>query len=1024
MNKRFFVTLTLAFAFCGMTTAYAQEKVITGTVKIGSVDAEGVDVVVVGGSNWATTDGSGKYSITVNVGDTVEYQYVGYKTETRIIESTSNVINVSLQEEDGTLEEIVILAYGQQRNKNEITGNVVRVSGEEISKAPMVSADQALQGKVAGLQMSTNSGTPGSTQQIRIRGLNSLSASNDPLIVIDGVPMLNGNLSGDSTGSSSLSALSAINSNDIESITVLKDAGATSVYGARGSNGVILITTKKGQSGEASYEFVSSLGIQNNAVKGPRSLTGQEKLDLLLEAYNNSYNDGGAFDSNGVYAQLTERFPAETAALQRWVNNGKPINDWNKAMTNKDAILSILNFSARGGNEKSNYYASLGHNKTDGTIIGSDFRRISGLLSYNTKLSDKLDFSFNANVSNMRQSGILEGGAYYSNPNMIKYFMSPWNPIYTAEGNPNISGLSGLHNPLYTLANNQKVNDVIRVINSNKLGYKIIDNLTFNSQLSIDYTYSRYHNYANAIHGDGLGIGGYVEDSSTSIFNYIFQNSLDYRFYLGEDHRFDVKGLMEFQKVKTDYLYGYGENIADGFTQLGNASANFNADTNYTDWMNLAYLGLVNYSFANKYLLDVSVRREGSSRFAPDLRWGTFWSVGAGWNIMNEEFLVGNETLSTLRLRGSYGTTGNSGIGLNLFQTTVATDRYNDIPAFFPNQLGALVGWETQKKLDAGLDFGLFQDRLTGSFAYFKSRSEDLLYNVPLTNVSGYNGVIQNIGTMENNGIEIELNAQIIKKDNFSWTVSGNIGTVDNKMVEMPFDKTGKKMTVTGSTTRIEEGYPIRGWYMPTYAGANPETGNAQWYVEGQNGATTEAYSQAKASWQGGSAMPTYTAGLGTQIEVGNFFAGANFYFSGGNKIYEDWGNYVQGITSTALLNFNSTDYVLDRWQQPGDVTDTPRLTYGSNTAHQPSSRFLKEGDFVRLRDVTFGYNFKGNVLQQMKIDGLSMSLRGTNLYTWTKADNLKFDPEVGTGLDGSYGYTSFVSPPVKSIIFTVNVKF
>lgn len=1028
MNKKFFVTLTIAFAFCGLSTAYAQEKVITGSVKVGSEPVPGVDVVVNGGENGTTTDDNGGYSISVNVGDKIEYHYVGYKSETRTVDASTQVINITLVEDEGLLEEIVVLAYGQQRSKNEITGNAVRISGEEINKVPLASADQALQGRVAGLQMSANSGSPGSTQQIRIRGLNSLSASNDPLIVIDGVPMLNGNLSGDTEASTSLSALSTINSNDIESITVLKDAGATSVYGARGANGVILITTKRGKTGDAKFEFVSSLGFQRNAVKGPRSLTGEEKYQLLLEAYNNTFNQGGSFDEQAVYEQLIKRYPSQTTALQDWIEAGKPINNWRDAMTNKDAMVSILNFSATGGDEKSNFYASLGYNKTEATVIGADFRRVTGMFSYDTKLNKKVDFGFSANVSNVKQQGILEGGAYFSNPNMIKYFMSPWNNIYNADGSYNINGLSGLHNPLYTLSENQKINDVIRVINNNKIKYKIEEDFSFNTQLSIDYTFSRYHNFNNSIHGDGDGIGGYVEDSNMNIFNYISQNSFDYRFFINDDHRFDLKALMEFQKVKTNNLYGYGENIAVGFSQLGNTSANHLADSYKNDWMNLAYVGLLNYSYLNKYVLDASLRREGSSRFADSQRWGTFWSVGAAWNIMNEDFLQNNNTLSTLRLRGSYGTTGNSGIAINKYQRMVGTDRYDGIPGFLPNQLSTDIGWETQKKTDVGLDFGFLQDRITGGVAYFKSISDDLLYNVPLTQVGGYTGVIQNIGSLQNKGWEFELNAQVVRKDNFSWTVYGNLGTVDNEMIEMQIDPvTQKPKVITGTYTTIEEGHPIRGWKMRTYAGVNPDNGNAQWYkVDQATGerSLTENYGEATPEWTGKSAMPTYTAGIGTQIELGNFFAGANLYLSGGNQVYEDWGNYIHGTTSTALLNYNSTEYVLDRWQQPGDVTNTPKLTYGSTTASQPSTRFLKDGDFIRLRDVTIGYNLKGAVLQHLKIDGLSLSLRGTNLYTWTKDKSLKLDPEVGTANDGSYGYVGFTSPPIKSIIFTVNVKF
>lgn len=1027
MNKRFFVTLTVAFAFCGLSTVYAQEKVISGQVRIGSETAEGVDVIVSGTDRGTSTDSSGMYSISVNVGETIEYQYIGYRLETRTVELSTNVINVNLIEDDSTLDEIVILAYGQQRSKNEVTGNVVQISGEEISKAPMVSADQALQGKVAGLSMATNSGTPGSTQQIRIRGMNSINASNDPLIVVDGVPLTNFNLTGDSASASSLSALSSINSNDIESITVLKDAGATSVYGARGANGVILITTKRGRKGGTQYEFVSSLGVQNNAIKGPRSLTGQEKFDLLLEAYNNTYNGGGPFNSEGVYNQLIDQFPGETEGLQEWVNRGRPVNNWSDYMLNKDALISILNLSATGGDEKTTYFASLGYNKTEGTVIGSDFRRVSGTFSFDRKLSDKIDFGFNVNLSNIKQNGILEQGAFFSNPNLIRYFMSPWNSPYNADGSYNLdrSKLSGLHNPLYTIPNNIKYNDVIRVINNNRLGYSITDDLKFTTQLSTDYSYVFYRNYNNPVHGDGFAYNGYAENSSAQMFKYTSQNSLDYRFYLGDNHRFDAKVLMEYEKLKYNYLYGYGERIPEGFDMLGNASANYDASTDYFDESNLSYLGLLNYSYQNRYLIDASIRREGSSKFHPDNRWGTFWSIGAAWNIMEEDFLINNEALSTLRLRGSYGTAGNSGIGRNLYQNTLGTDRYNGNIGFVPTQLGDKITWEILHKTDVGVNLGFFNDRYTASFAYFKSVTKDLLLSVPVTRTSGYTSITMNTGELENKGFEFELSANVIKTDNFSWTLYGNLGTVKNKILSMPVDASGEKMTITNSFNRIEEGYEMRGWYMRKYAGADPQTGEATWYVNGNDGETTNVYNDAEVTWQGDSAMPKYSGGFGSQVELGNFFASVNFSFAGGNKVYEDWGNYVQGTTTTALLNYNSTDYILDRWQNPGDITNTPKLTFSSNDAHRPSTRFLKDGDYIRLRDITFGYNFKGNFLSQMNLDGLSLSVRGTNLYTWTKDKSLKFDPEVGMNAgDGTYGYTGFISPPVKSVIFTVNVKF
>lgn len=1027
MNQKVTFKLVLFFLVFGLQFSFAQDKkMISGVVSSGGLPVPGVNVLVVGTQEGTSTDDNGAYSINVSSADVLEFSYVGMQTQTKKV-GNSVILNIVLIEDESMLEEIVVLGYGQKRNKNELTGNVVRISGEEISKAPMVSADQALQGKVAGLQIATDSGTPGSSQQIRIRGLNSISASNSPLIVIDGIPVYNFNLSGDSESGSSLSALSTINSSDIESMTVLKDAGATAVYGARGANGVILITTKRGKSGATRYEFSSSLGVQNNAVRGPRQLSGQEKLDYLLEAFNNTNNGGGAFDPNAVYQQLITASPGTTIPLQNWVNAGKPNYNWNDLLQNKDALISIVNLSATGGDDKSSFYASLGYNKTEGSMIGTDFRRVSGMFTYDRQLSDRIDFGFSANVSNVRQNGILEQGAFFSNPNMVRYFMSPWNPIYEPDGSYNITSnrLSGLHNPLYTLSNNERYNDVIRVLNNNRLSYKIIEDLKFTTQLSNDFTYNFYRNYANPIHGDGQGVGGYADNSTTTYYRYNWQNGFDYRFYLGENHKFDVKALMEYEKLKYNYLYGYGQNIPEGFDMLANASADFAATTNYEDESNLSILGLLNYSYQNKYLLDASIRREGNSKFDPDVRWGTFWSVGLGWNIMNENFLIDNETVSTLRLRGSHGTNGNAGIGRNLYQTLLATDRYNGETGFVPSRLGNKITWEIVTKSDVGLNFGFLNDRISGSVAYYRSHTTDLLLNFPLTRTSGFSSIVRNIGALENKGVELELNARVIDTENFSWTLFGNVGTVKNKITEMPNDVFGDKMTITNSFNRIEEGHMIREWYMRTYAGVDPQTGEALWYVDGEGSATTNVYNEANVVYQGKSALPTYSGGFGTQVEFHGFFAGANFAFSGGNKVYEDWGLYVQGTTATALLNYNSTDYISDRWQQPGDITNVPKLTMGGNDNAAVSTRFLKDGDFIRLRDVSFGYNFKRNILDQLKLSGLTVSLRGTNLVTWTKDKSLKFDPEVGTNAgDGSYGYVGFVSPPVKSIIFSVNVKF
>ncbi len=1028
MKSKFKWILTLLVLAFSVQLSIAQEKTLSGVVSESGFPLPGVSIVIKGTQIGTQTDLDGKYSIKTKTGDVLVFSFIGLKNLSQTV-GASNILNVNMVSDDAMLDEVVVLAYGQVKKKNEVTGNVVSIKGDVVSKVPLVSADQALQGRVAGLQMSTTSGAPGAQQNIRIRGRNSFSAGTEPLIVIDGVPMMTAAKIGDNISDASgnqsgrkeitsLSPLAAINSADIESMTVLKDAGSTAVYGARGANGVILITTKRGKSGATKFAFNTTLGFQNNAVKGPQMLSGAQRKELYLEAVYNTYGKtpGKEFGRDGAYAYAVANGVPGSAQLTKWMNDGEVSTNWGELVRQKDAPISSVNVSASGGDEKSNFYASLGHDKSEGTVIGADFRRISASLTMMKQLSDRVEFNTSINVSNTKQNALLENGAYFSNPNLTKLFMSPWTPAYNKDGSYNLPG-SGLANVLYVKEHNYDINDYTRALNTNSLSYKITDNLKFTTNLSLDYGLTDYLGYQNPIHGDGTSVGGSSSNYITRSFSYLTQNSLDYRFYIADDHRFDVKLVYEYQKYKNKLLQGYGEVMAEGFTHLGTAATNYNAYGKDYDASNHGYVGVLNYSYLNRYLIDLTARREGNSRFDKNNRWGNFWSVGAAWNAHEEEFLKGT-AVNTLRFRGSYGTNGNADFDVNQYQLLAKVVSYNGEGGFAPSQLGGPLTWEKQKKMDVGVQFGVFDNRITGSFAYFKTESSDMLMQRQLSRMSGYETQFQNVGAVENKGLEFELNIDVIRSQDFNWSIGGNLGTVKSKMTEMPFED-GESVALKNSYKRDAVGEPIYAWHMPTYAGVNPTNGMAQWFKA--DGTKTSSYGEAEAVYQGGSPLPTYSGGVFTHLDYKGFFVDALFSFAGGHKVYEDWAAQTHNVSTTALVTYNGVESLMDRWQNPGDITNVPRVDINASNREStsPSSRFLYDGDYIRLRNVAFGYNFNSEALRFIKLDGITLSVVGTNLATWVKDSRLKYDPEV----DAS-GFTSLTAPPLKSVVFSINVKF
>lgn len=506
-------------------------------------------------------------------------------------------------------------------------------------------------------------------------------------------------------------------------------------------------------------------------------------------------------------------------------------------------------------------------------------------------------------------------------------------------------------------------------------------------------------------------------------FNYVTQNSLAYNFKVAQ-HSFDVQGLVEYQKNRRNFLTGFGQNLpADGLYYLDTAPGSQAVGGFFDDWSSISYLGMLNYNFDGKYVLDATFRREGSSRFAASNRFGSFWSLGAAWNIHREAFLSGNEIVNQLRLRASIGESGNSQIDINRFQNLLSYDaNYNGLGAVYPSQYGnENLSWEMNKNYDLGFDFGLFENRVSGSFAYFNKKTYDLLQTVPLSYTSGHAGQVYNAGTVVNKGIEIELSADIIRGKDFSWSISGNYATVENEVIALAKDSDGEDINIITGTRAVEVGQPIYAWRMRKWAGVDPQTGRPQWYLNGKDGELTTNYFSAKEEYQGGSAMPTFTGGLSTNLEFKGFFLNASVYFAGGHKVFEDWAFYTQHSGVYTTLYYNGVQDMMSRWQKPGDVTDYPRMVYNAtgDNASRTSTRFLYDGDYIRLKDITLGYNIPNRFVEKTGLEGIRVSLRGANLLTWVKDEGLKYDPEVRAD-----GFTMLTTPPTKSVSFNVNLKF
>lgn len=946
----------------------------------------GVLVKVTGTTAATTTDDNGDYHFKqVPSGATVTFSMLGYTPQQM---KESPLLNVHLSAGTRLLDEVVIKDGYRTTTRAANTSSIGSVSGAALENKPFSTFMQSMQGQVAGLAAPMTSGQPGGNVNIRIRGVGSLSLSSDPLIVVDGMIVNSGALSGAVTTSN---ALAGINQNDIESIEVLKDAAATALYGSRGSTGVIVVTTKRGKQGKTQVR-VDAEGGNSTPMALPdagKPLNADQYATLFKEALTNSgYTD----------AQVKEY--AEKYGL----NSGKS-NNWYDLAT-RTGRQQQYNVSINGGTEKSKIFASAGYFDQQATTIGADFKRISGLFNFDHQINKRISLSTGINFSNVGQHTPYST-QYSGNPTYAARILTPFQRAYNDDGSINTSivgntNFPGVYNPLWIAKYDNKYLSETRILGSTKLKWNIWDKLNYTSYFSIDYNLLEETMFLNPTMGDGVAAKGTGKNYYSRYFNWLTRNQLDYRYDIPGYDNFYISAAVgyEAQKSKKYYLVA----TANGFpsahedlTALGNAATPTTAyalNSNYA-FTSMYSTGSVNYK--NKYALNASFRRDGSSRFPKNNRNANFYSVGGTWNVQEEAFFQQQHALSSLKLRSSYGTTGNANLGNYDWMPQASYSSTYSYAGYNGSQYSVIgnndLRWETSKKFDVGTDIGFANDRFMLTVEYYYNNIDGLIRSVSTSLTTGFAGVSQNVGAMANKGWEFTIKGDVLRTKQFNWYSNFNLALNKNVITRLP-----KGTNERNDQFYLKEGYSFNTFYMKEFAGVDQQTGSPLYYTDGNHGATTTDISKAAYVVLNRQSVPKAIGGFSNVFTYKGISLGVDINYNLGYWVYGASDIY---FTSGAYYTYNKYQFIYDRrWTAPGQQTDVPK--YSTTTDNSTSTYRLYRGDHIRLQNLSLGYDFKNiSFVNRLGVNKLHVYARATNLFLKTFDDRLPFDPEVNySGFD------------------------
>lgn len=975
--------ILIAFICLGVLQySYSQTK-ITG--KVSSEEGEtlpGVSVVVKGTTQGTVTDIDGSYSISVpSDASTLVFSFVGMNTQEVSINGKS-VIDVQMSADIKQLSEVVIVGYGTQKKKD-ITSAVSTIDTDEIQNVPAsYSFDGAIQGKTAGLNVSSSSATPGSAINVNIRGVTSINASSQPLYVVDGVPIVTGNNSALNSNIQPINPLADINPNDIESISVLKDASAAAIYGSRGANGVIIITTKRGTAGKTKFNIGYYTGISEIS-NTPELMTSQEWISFMNAA--------------AEYDGLGENY---------WNSSlGDPSDESIPTYNAYDYIFRTgvthnADVSVQGGNDNTKFYISGNYFNQEGIQIGQNFERISGRINLDHSASSKLGLGTSILVSRTNhQRTVNENDEYGVVINAQAW--DPTAPLTQDDGSYTDPfkhyGWWALENPLFIAEQYINTSATSRALTSVFATYDFTDKLSFKTTWSVDYNSLTDESFipAGGKESDvGNGIYGTYEELA-----WLNENTLTYNLQLNDNHQFNFLAGFTMQESRQDFSTITGTGFPSNDVIKISTAANSTGSSNSSSFGFLSYLGRVNYSFKGKYLANFTVRSDGSSRFGTNSRYGTFPSGSVGWVISEESFLSSSPVLSNLKLRASYGTIGNAGIGNFTWRGAYSLGAsYNGSGGTSPSILeNPDLSWEKTTQLNIGIDVGLFEERISLTADYFTKNTTDLLLEKDVPGTTGFKTTQSNFGEIENKGFEVSLNATVLRKQDFEWSTNINFSHIENEVVDVLNDG-----QIVSRNFVILEGEALSQLYLIKFLGVDPFTGDAVFEDINSDGIINLDDRQPV-----GSGIPNYFGGFSNTFRYKGLSLDVFFQFSGGNKIYNQsrhaYENY--GSLQSGIPYGNQSKNSLDYWKQPGDITDIPRPSLagpGDPDAQWQrfSTQYLEDGDFVRLKNVKLAYNIPSSLIEKWGLSSVQVYAQGRNLITWT--NYLGFDPEVSTNTSGT----------------------
>lgn len=1034
--------LLVFILFVSGATVSAQTKQITGKV-LSSENGnpmQGVTVKIRNTSISAVTDKEGVFTISAGRGSILVFTHTGFE-ETQVVVKDNTELSVTLVVKVGSLDQVVVVGYGTAKRRD-LTGSIARVDySNRVNTTVTPSFEAGLQGRATGLQIISSNAVPGSAIRVRVRGQNSFTGSGDPLYVVDGVPVYSGDYSIsdgaiNTVRASNANVLSTIDPADIESIEVLKDAAASAIYGARGANGVIVITTKRGKAGKTQFNASYSIG-QSKETNRLELISSQDWWKLYNEA---RVNDGN-----------TPRDPSLPLTINGGTfiyNNVANVNtDWIDEMLRK-GITQDINISARGGNEKTQFFVGGGYKTQEGILKGNNYDRVSGRVNIDNQATQNFKFGIQSSVSHIKNEQVptsFGGGLGAAQSTALRLF-----PVYNSDGTYYGTQFSNTGmNPVARLLNKYTTKST-RFINNLYADFKITKNLNFRAEYGLDILDQFEERFDDKINRyfNTAGLAARWE-RRLNITNMNGNAYFTYKNTFRQKHNITVTAGSSIQNSKTkaigfnpaaggvgfvnDYFNETTSNMvwAPGSTPAGSAVTGYNQRDAYRF---LSFFARANYKLNDKYLVGASFRADGSSRFGSDHQFGYFPALSAGWILSEEGFLQDSKSISFLKLRASYGYTGNSEIGnFRYLGTFSSTGGYNNFPGITPTRLpNPDISWEKARQLDIGIDFGLFKGKLSGSLGFYRKISTDVLLDKPApTSATGLGSILVNAEdvVVRNLGAEFELTARIITKKDFTWTADFNISTNQNKVLEtgnVPPDGFG----AAEGDTRVVKGYPIGISFLAKSAGVNPLTGNEMVYslIDGRPFDALKQSDITSNRQPLGKPFPDFIGGLNNTVTWKNFELSFLFYFSQGNKIYDDGAKRQMG---GFIGTWNQRTEVLSRWQKPGDITNIPKLTItGSSFAgsDRNTSRFLFDASFIRLRSLNFGYNLPVSVIRKAGLSAAKLFINGSNLLTITKYKG--WDPEVvrynfsAAQSNISFDAPYLPTPQAKTIVVGINLSF